>query len=643
MKKSHILVVVVFLFGVSLRAMLIQAPFIEDERKNIYIAQQISFARGDIFLPMDHSEVTHPLLNLYLTKLGAAVFGNTTWGLRSIHFILGCLTLLLVYFLAQEWGALAGIAAMTALAVNPYHVHASIRTENTSALLFFTALVIWLFYRAVVTQKESYMVGVGPALGLAFLTKGVSLLLVPAFLLYILADRQQWLWFKRKSPYVALLLFLVVISPWLVWISVHGSDQLMFKPAMYHPAAVGLNVTALNFYLIKLQCALQGIDPRMVTSWEYAAMDGVGGLVMVLAVIWAVLSPKDRLTRLLLIVFAVIVAVLSFFKKPGHPHGEFWWVNISLIPAACLAGRMLGKWITRRKIYRIAAAVIVLYYGANAAVFVKRLPANMMFPPSAMSPLVDQDYTLARLYEQDQKYDLAVQELQRQRRYAPNNIEVDSFLGWLYYGQGRYDEAVVLWARAIIQEPHYMHVTNKLPAVSEHLLKHYLLQRGRHPDDPKLLYFLGVASYFNRQYDQAWQYFDQLTAALPDDPMGSFYQSLISYQKRDFESSARILSALLKDHPGLGAAHYVLGKSYSRLGRYAEAIAAFEQALTLNAQDFKSLYYKAYMYEKLNKTEQAREGYQAALGLLHEDVVIRLRSAQPPPYAKILNMKRGQL
>lgn len=235
------------------------------------------------------------------------------------------------------------------------------------------------------------------------------------------------------------------------------------------------------------------------------------------------------------------------------------------------------------------------------------------------------------------------QQIQRLRRYAPNNIEVDSFLGWIYYGHGRYDEAVVLWSRAIIQEPHYVHVTNKLPALSEHLLKHYLLQRAQHPDDPKLLYFLGVVSYFDRQYDQAWQYFDQLTAAAPHDPMGAFYQSLISYQKGDFASSVRILSELLKNHPGLGAAHYVLGKSYSRLGRYQDALGALEQALTLNPQDFKSMYYKAYMYEKLNKTEQARDGYQAALGLLHEDVVIRLRSADPPPYVKILNMKRGQL
>ena len=37
MKYSHVLVLAVFLLGITFRAILLTVPFIEDERKNIYI------------------------------------------------------------------------------------------------------------------------------------------------------------------------------------------------------------------------------------------------------------------------------------------------------------------------------------------------------------------------------------------------------------------------------------------------------------------------------------------------------------------------------------------------------------------------------------------------------------------------------
>lgn len=641
MRKAQLIAAVVFIAGVVLRTVLLGVPMIEDERKNVYIAQKISLEPGRMYLPMDDPDVTQPLLNLYLTRIGAAVFGNDVWGQRSLHWLLGCLTLVVVYLLAREWGAAAGAWAVALLAFNPYHLHASVRAENACALLFLTALAIWLFRRTAAGSRAALLC-LGPVLGLAFMTKGVSVLLIAALFAWMVADRQQRHWWKSGTLYWSAFLFLVTVSPWLVWISVHGSGQLIFRPQMYAPGAVGLNPTALHFYLIEPLSRLQGLDPRMVRSWEYAAMDGVSGMILLLGVVWAAVSRPDGLGRLLLLIFTVICAVLSFFRLPGHPQGEFWWVNMTLIPACCLAGRMLADWTSRPGINRIAAAGAVIFMAVNSVLLIRQLPRDILFPPAAMCPLVDQDYTLARLLEKDGHYDQAAAELKRHKRFAPYNIEVDSYLGWIYFGQDRLDEAVLYWSRAVMQEPHYTHVTNKLRSLSDLLLDNYLIRWQKDPADRKLVYYVGVLSYYDQQYTQARDFLNQLLVADGDHTMAALYLALVDYAEKKYEDCAARLGPLLERHAGLGVAHYVRGKAYLRLGRYQAAVQSFQDALRVNSQDFKSVYYLGRAYTGLHQTDAARQAFRRARRLLHEDIVIRMRAARPVPYADIVNRTRGQ-
>ncbi|MCB9719844.1 MAG: glycosyltransferase family 39 protein [Candidatus Omnitrophica bacterium] len=641
MKKISVLAIMVFVIGVALRVQLLHAPYIEDERKNIYIAQQISFAPGHAYLPLEHKEITHPLLNVYLTKLGMSVWGETGPGPRVIHFMLGSLTLALVYLLARTWGEMAGVWALAALAFNPYHLHATVRTENASSLLFFTALALWLFYRAMETRRGKWMIALGPVMGAAFLTKGVSLLLVPAMGLLLIGTADQRFWWRSRSLYIAAGLFMLTISPWLIWVSVHGTHQLMFEPGMYKPGMVRLNPTAVHFYLIDLFCRLSQVEPRMVTSWEYGRMDIVSGLVLLLGVVWTTLNKPDRLARWLLACFAVIVVVLSFFRREGNAVGEFWWVNLSLIPAVCLAGRMLSSWNSRGKIFRLMTCGVFIFLCVHAACFVRALPADILYPPRRFCPLVDQDYTVARLAMTDGRYDLARQEFKRHLRYAPNNVEILSFLGLVDFHQGRFDAAVDYWARALVLEPHYVHVSNKLINHSAVLRAHFLRRWHENTADPRAAYYLGVVNFYDGQFDQARAFFDRLSRQKPGLPASAYYKARLHYAKKEYAVAETMLREVLRKRPGFTGAYFALGQACLKEGRYREAVAAFDGALRFHPQDLKSMYYRAQAFEKLGAAGEASVAYRAALDLVHADLIQRLRETDPPPYSKILSLTRG--
>ncbi|EQB63391.1 MAG: Glycosyltransferase [candidate division Zixibacteria bacterium RBG-1] len=84
-------------------------------------------------------------------------------------------------------------------------------------LLFFWILSFYFFRKIIVEDKSNYWYGLGISLGLAMLSKYTAIFIpisVSAFLLFSPLHR---FWFKRREPYLAVLLSLLVFSPVLIW------------------------------------------------------------------------------------------------------------------------------------------------------------------------------------------------------------------------------------------------------------------------------------------------------------------------------------------------------------------------------------------------------------------------------------------
>lgn len=84
------------------------------------------------------------------------------------------------------------------------------------------------------------------------------------------------------------------------------------------------------------------------------------------------------------------------------------------------------------------------------------------------------------------------------------------------------------------------------------------------------------------------------------------------YKQQKFQESAAAFGEVLKDEPTNGRAWYLLGMSLHSLGKYEQAIAAFEKNVAIT-QNPNSFYNIACGYSRLNQTDKAFEWLEKAL------------------------------
>jgi hypothetical protein len=114
----------------------------------------------------------HPMAYQYTLSMLFSLFGVHDIIGRSLSALLGLVTVLLVYRIGADlYGTWTGIVAASIMAVMPYHVVVTRQVLLDGPLTFCTTLTLLLLVRYALTEKPIYLLGVGSALGLTFLTK----------------------------------------------------------------------------------------------------------------------------------------------------------------------------------------------------------------------------------------------------------------------------------------------------------------------------------------------------------------------------------------------------------------------------------------------------------------------------------------
>lgn len=624
MNKCKKTVIAIFLFGLCLRLIMIAIPYTEDERKNILVTEFISFDPDNLNLPMESKYVTHPLLNLYVTKVGVSIFGDNKFGVRFFHVILGSLAILMVYKVARYFGEEEAMIAMYLMTCNQFLIHGAIRAENSSMLYLFASLSMLLFLKAMEHQKAKYMLCLGPVLGLAYLVKGVFLLLILSFGIYLLVTPKQRIWFRRKSTWIAVGLFLLIISPWIFWVRTYGTSQLIFDNRMYtHMSFVPIR-TAVNLYLLEPIAWLQGLDYRMQISWEYGILDGITGMTLFGCVLWAMRKYRGDVYRFMYIIFLVFMVVLSFFRLPGLRWGEFWWPGISLIPAFCLSGVVCKRGLYRRGWPHFLVMAFLVYSFFNAGRFVATAFEEFKYPPHRFSTFVDDDHISARIYDDQLKIDEAIEELQKLLTESPNNVENLNYLGWLYWGTKKFDDAMLLWMRALELEPDYQSVLNKFYIFSHHRIFDLQELVDENPEDEAARLMLGKLYY---HADDFLNSVAELNAVLKADPFQKeayYYRGLCHVNQKRFGPAARDFEKILEIDSYHWRAYYQLGMIYRFQKKFDKAVKSFQKAIEVNPDDAKSMYELAQIYELQDKLWMARKVMKQAKQVYHDDTKLKV-------------------
>ena len=256
--------------------------------------------------------------------------------------------------------------------------------------LFFFALALFAFSRFLYDADHGggraatlWLSVTAIACGLGFLCKEFTALLLPTlFLSLVVMGRGSW--FRRPQLWIAIVLFLVVISPDLysnlavtreerldLWrrhqeaaalVGVEIAAEVYKENGLYMSygdqlsrfRSVGLSREPFYFYFGGLFDAV-GV-PHQNGFDEFPFVHPALGLFLWLGLAWGIsLQPRDALTVALVMVFAVFFVPFAMIEL-GAPRARFptdsgvlwYWVDRTLFPALLLTGRAASALVDRR-------------------------------------------------------------------------------------------------------------------------------------------------------------------------------------------------------------------------------------------------------------------------------------------------------
>lgn len=315
-----------------------------DETTHLACAETIDL-RPDHFNLVSRS-VDHPPMSVYLVRLSEYLFGDSNFGIRILHALIGALTVIPVFLLARRvFSTTAGLWAAGLLAVDQFHMTWSYFIVPEVLLLFFVPLVLLQFMTATESRSGRDFAIAGLYLGLAYLAKETALFLAPALWLTLLFDRNQRGILLDYRLYFMYLVALLVASPDIVNNIIHLYEGYFYRDAgmlssSWHPslrvAILYLGELVQHYTGPRGGFPGTGLQNPNVIYWPT-------GLFYLAATAAAFLQARDNRIRLLLVTF--IFVVFAFTALPSHgTEGAYWWASISLIPAVIFAGSLLSRW-----------------------------------------------------------------------------------------------------------------------------------------------------------------------------------------------------------------------------------------------------------------------------------------------------------
>src|SRR5215470_9935044 len=148
-------------------------------------------------------------------------------------------------------------------------------------------------------------------------------------------------------------------------------------------------------------------------------------------------------------------------------------------------------------------------------------------------------------------------EFQAALKASPGSVEVLTALGELKRSQSQFDEAIAYYAQA---------------------------EEGG-PLNYTISYGLGACYTYKQERARAVEYLRKAAAFAPDSAAGRFALGNALYQDGQAEAAIPELKAALELDPQLKQAYFMLGRAYQKLGRQAEAKAAFSKLDELNRNE----------------------------------------------------------
>ena len=259
----------------------------------VYAGQAASLANDPALEPFFPIFRAHPLLFQTVLSVGFRL-GFPDGFERLTVVLVGAATVYLVYELGRLlYGREAGLLAAVLMALMPYHVVVTRQVLLDGPMTLFATLTLVLLARYAISERPAWLYAAGAAMGLAFLSKETSIVLLGAVYAFLALTPQ--LRIRLRDLALSMGLTAMVIAPFPLTLVLAGRTgtgesyltwQLFRRPNhdwLFYPTtvpeAIGplvLLAAALGLWLLRRESLVAGDAPPVLGR-------GAGRLLLPLA------------------------------------------------------------------------------------------------------------------------------------------------------------------------------------------------------------------------------------------------------------------------------------------------------------------------------------------------------------------------
>jgi 4-amino-4-deoxy-L-arabinose transferase-like glycosyltransferase len=171
-------------------------------------------------------------LFFYFQAIGVLIYGNTTYALRVAPATISTVAVAAMYLWTSSWfGKRIGLIAAAIMATAPWAIIIGRDGFRAGMVALMVPLILWLYTKAIQTQKLGWYIGAGFALGAGFYTY-IAFRLFPVAigvaLVYAFIWRRKQLQRWGRGLLVSVVTMAIVLIPMGIY-GIHHPDELFAR------------------------------------------------------------------------------------------------------------------------------------------------------------------------------------------------------------------------------------------------------------------------------------------------------------------------------------------------------------------------------------------------------------------------------